>query len=224
MNREKPAILLSLAATVPQTYQQAIADAGGMPVGGYLPKCELPADFDGLLLGGGGDLAPSWYGEENRASYDIDSARDRIEFQIVQQALAHKRPILGICRGIQVLNVFLGGLIQDLGEVHSMTAGDYRLHSTRIEAGSKLARLYGKQVVVNSGHHQAIQRVAAHCAVTQRAHDGVIEAIEHQSFPILAVQWHPEQMCERGKWTEKTADGMRLFTSFIACCREHGHY
>lgn len=92
MNREKPAILLSLAATVPQTYQQAIADAGGMPVGGYLPKCELPADFDGLLLGGGGDLAPSWYGEENRASYDIDSARDRIEFQIVQQALAHKRP------------------------------------------------------------------------------------------------------------------------------------
>lgn len=69
MSREKPNILLSLAATVPQTYRQAVLDAGGTPVGGYLPNCVLPADFDGLLLGGGGDLDPSWYGEENHGSH-----------------------------------------------------------------------------------------------------------------------------------------------------------
>lgn len=224
MDKEKPAILLSLAATEPQTYQQAILAAGGMPIGGYLPNCELPTNFDGLLLGGGGDLAPSWYGEENRSSREIDSARDGIEFQLVQQALACKRPVFGICRGIQILNVFLGGsLIQDLGVVHSMTEGDYRLHPTCTKADSQLADLYGKQIIVNSGHHQAIRRVASHCTVTQWACDGVIEAIEHQFLPILAVQWHPERMCGAMR-AEGTADGMRLFDAFIACCRRYGRY
>ena len=220
MNREKPNILLSLAATVPQTYRQAVLDAGGTPVGGYLPNCVLPADFDGLLLGGGGDLDPSWYGEENHGSHEIDSARDQIEFQLVQQAIAHRRPVFGICRGIQVLNAFLGGtLIQDLGVSHSMTEGEYCLHATCTKVGSRIADWYGRQVTVNSGHHQAIRQVAPHCTVTQWACDGVIEAIEHDFLPILAVQWHPERMCG-AMHTAGTADGMLFFEAFIASCRK----
>ena len=110
--------------------RQVILTAGGTPVGGYLPECMVPESFDGLLLGGGGDLDPIWYGEANWASTDRDPARDSVEFRLVQKALLEKRPILGICRGIQILNAFLGSsLIQDLGTAHSMVDGDYRLHT-----------------------------------------------------------------------------------------------
>ena len=221
---EKPVVLLSIAATKPRTYQQAVLNAGGLPIGGYLPECGLPEAFDGLLLGGGGDLAPSWYGEWNQGSTQIDSARDRVEFYLVQKAIAYNRPILGICRGIQVLTVFLGGdLIQDLGVVHSMVDGDYRLHTTCAKAGSKIAALYGEKVIVNSGHHQAIRRLAPHCTATQWANDGVIEAIEHQFLPILGVQWHPERMCGAVQ-PEGVANGMQLFQDFITCCSGKNRY
>ena len=104
MRHEKPVILLSIAASKPQTYRQVILTAGGTPVGGYLPECMVPESFDGLLLGGGGDLDPIWYGEANWASTDRDPARDSVEFRLVQKALLEKRPILGICRGIQILH------------------------------------------------------------------------------------------------------------------------
>lgn len=126
--------------------------------------------------------------------------------------------------GIQILNAFLGGsLIQDLGTAHSMVDGDYRLHTVCTKAGSQLAALYGERAVVNSGHHQAIRRVAPGFTATQWTCDGVIEAIEHTFLPVLGVQWHPERMCEAHQ-SEITADGSLLFDRFIACCRRRGRY
>ena len=168
-------ILLSLAATNPPTYRKAIHSAGGTPIGGYLPECETPDSFDGLLLGGGGDLDPNWYGEVNRASDTLDHRRDELEHELIKKAIALEIPILGICRGIQILTGMLGGtLIQDLGVVHSMTEESYRLHAAYAKAGSRIETLYGKSIVINSGHHQAVKRLAPGFIATQWSCDGVI--------------------------------------------------
>lgn len=213
-----PKLLLSLAASNPPAYAQAICAAGGEPIGGYLPKRALLTQCDGLLLGGGGDVAPAWYGQENLACDTIDEERDRRERQLIRLAVEKKIPILGICRGIQVLNVAFGGdLIQDIGTSHSMTQGQDRLHPTGTLPGSQLHRLYGAAPVTNSGHHQALGRVAAGFQATQWALDGVIEAIEHTHLPILAVQWHPERLCQAEKTSDAVA-GCRLFQWFLRQC------
>lgn len=218
MRNEKPLILLSLAASNPITYGCAIRFAGGIPVGGYLPDCEIPVDFDGLLLGGGGDLDPAWYGEENRACHELDHKRDEIEYQLIRETIARKKPVLGICRGIQVLNGVLGGdLIQDLGMAHSMVEGTYRLHAAHSKVGSKIEQLYGKEGWINSGHHQAVKNLAPGFTATQWAYDGVVEAMEHESLPILGVQWHPERMCNDSKI--QGVDGTVLFSDFIESCK-----
>lgn len=218
MRNGKPLILLSLAESNPLTYGHAIRFAGGIPMGGYLPECQIPVEFDGLLLGGGGDLDPAWYGEENDASHELDPKRDEIEYQLIRKTIASGKPILGICRGIQVLNGVLGGdLIQDLGVAHSMVEGVYRLHAAYSKGGSKIEQLYGKKGWVNSGHHQAVKNLAPDFTATQWAHDGVVEAMEHKALPILGVQWHPERMCNNSEI--QGVDGMLLFCDFIESCK-----
>lgn len=215
---KKPTLLLSLAPSEPPTYAHAIAAAGGRSVGGYLPQQELLAQCDGLVLGGGGDVEPAWYGQENWACDTVDGERDRRERQLIRLALEKKIPILGICRGMQLLNVVFGGdLIQHIGDSHSMTQGQYRLHPTRTLPRSQLDRLYGTEPMTNSGHHQVIGRLASGLQATQWAWDGVIEGIEHLTLPILAVQWHPEQLCPPKKPTEAVS-GEPLFRWFLHRC------
>ncbi len=199
-----------------QRYVRAIEASGGAPV--LLPP-GLSEDslqnildrLDGLLLSGGGDVAPALYGERPHTTLTRVSAhRDRAEVTLARWAIEQHKPLLGICRGIQVLNVALGGsLIQDIPSQrpdalqHSfddtVVPHDFIAHPVLVEAGSQLAQvLQATRVPVNSWHHQAIDRVAADLQVVARAPDGIIEGVEIPGHGFaLGVQWHPEWLYDR---------------------------
>ena len=160
--------------------------------------------FDGLVLPGGGDIDPARYGGDASAPcYDVNPAQDDLDLGVLAAALERGIPVLGVCRGLQVLNVALGGtLVEDLPE----TTTDHRpgdgggdggiswaWHDVTLSSGSRLRAATGTDVVrVASGHHQAIGRLADSLTAAAVADDGVIEAVEHVSAPVIAVQWHPE--------------------------------
>ncbi|KZE90154.1 putative glutamine amidotransferase [Microbacterium sp. TNHR37B] len=159
--------------------------------------------FDGLVLPGGGDIDPARYGgDRTSACYDVNADQDALDLAIFQDALDRGLPVLGVCRGLQVINVALGGtLIEDLapsGVAHVPSArakGEltWNWHDVALAAHSRLrAELAAELVSVASGHHQAIGELGEGLHVVAVAQDGVIEAIEHASAPVLAVQWHPE--------------------------------
>jgi putative glutamine amidotransferase len=197
-----------------QRYSRAAAAAGGIPV--MVPLIEdlptLRALYDrlgGLLLAGGVDVDPAAYGEvRTPLTGAIDPARDRVEIQLARWALAEGKPIFGICRGLQVLNVALGGtLLQDIAAQHPgaikhdyfPTQGysrDHEAHHVRVTPGSRLhAALAAQEIPVNSMHHQAVADLGMGLRVTAVAADGVIEAIEAADHRFaLAVQWHPESL------------------------------
>ena len=138
-------------------------------------------------------MDPVLFGQENRGSNPPDRERDRAELALAEAFLTWERPVLGICRGMQVLNVFFGGaLLQDLPG-HSQAAGRDRLHRVRT-APSPLRELYGQDVVVNSAHHQAADRLGSGLRAVQWAPDGVVEAAVHETLPAWGVQWHPERL------------------------------
>ncbi len=187
-------------------YITAIEQCGGIPV--ILPpivkKIEMIVTrLDGLLFAGGGDLDPLHFNEEPQYKLNYDHPlRDQFELALIKAALTQGKPILGICRGIQVLNVALGGtLYQEIHEqvegalTHQHSSGE-PMHTIKIKEGYLLARLSGKtELRVNSFHHQAVRRVAPGLIVSAIANDGVIEAIEYpQHHFVLGVQWHPERM------------------------------
>ncbi len=158
--------------------------------------------FDGLVLPGGGDVDPARYGGDTSAPcYDVNAAQDDLDFAILAAARERGIPVLGVCRGLQVLNVALGGtLVEDLpatAVTHRPAARRGGLawawHDVTLTPGSLLADAAGSDVIsVASGHHQAIDTLAGGLVATATAADGVVEAVEHTSEPLLAVQWHPE--------------------------------
>jgi putative glutamine amidotransferase len=194
------------------SYTEAISAAGGVPV--LIPlglgEEELLAIFDrvdGILLPGGGDVEPDLYhGNSHMTLWGIDPERDRTEFILSRAAVQHRKPILAICRGIQVLNVALGGTLwEDIGSMlpnaieHDISNGTQRnhlSHPVNIRQDSVLAKALGKtECRVNSIHHQAIRDVAPELMVTAHAPDNVIEGAEIPSHPFaVAVQWHPENL------------------------------
>jgi putative glutamine amidotransferase len=210
--RAAPRVRPTVVAGIPGAYPTAVERSGGAPL--LLPCTQDPkvieavmAVVDGLLLSGGGDIAPHRYGAEpHPAEKNQDPVRDEMEFQAVRIAVQRKVPILGICRGIQTLNVAMGGtIIQDIpsqvpGAVrHDVPASKRHLgHVVDIEPGSLLARVLGTTCLpVNSRHHQAVRDVAPHLRVNSRSRDGVIEGVEaDDGRPVLAVQCHPETCCE----------------------------
>lgn len=185
-------ILISGTAEKMMNYARAVARAGGEPVCCYAPM-EPEMGCDGLILCGGGDISPALYGAlPADTDRDIDPVRERSDRIQITSFLAAGKPILGICRGAQILNVLSGGsLVQDLGE----KCPDHRgtTHEVQISEGS-LQRLYGAFLAVNSYHHQAIRTPAPGFRVTALSQDGVIEAVEHEALPVFGVQWHPERM------------------------------
>jgi len=191
-------------------YISAIYAAGGLPV--VLPS-DAPVEeaayllerIDGLLLTGGGDIAPERYGGQPHPKvYGTNAARDALEIALANAAVERGVPFLGICRGIQVLNVALGGtLYEDLADQfpHALrhrsdpvTEREMLAHGIKAEKESRLVRLLGEtEFEVNSLHHQGIRDVAAGLKVSAWAPDGLVEAVELPDHPFgLAVQWHPE--------------------------------
>ena len=173
--------------------------------------------FDGLLVLGGGDIHPSLYGQHPIAApgYGVDARVDEAEIALVRAAVASGLPVMGICRGLQVINVALGGtLVQDLGpnsihQVHTEAPGMSE-HEVVIQPDTLLASALGAgNVMVRSGHHQAVQDLGVGMLATAEALDGVIEAIEHEDRWILGVQWHPE---DPGTVSGQLAALMRAFT------------
>jgi putative glutamine amidotransferase len=196
-------------------YAEGVLRAGGVPV---IVPYNLDAEslqilfdrLDGLLLSGGGDIDPAIYGEAaHQATNEIEVDRDRVELALARWVVEQEKPFLAICRGIQVLNVALGGtLIQDIpSEVpdaleHSFERGiverGYHAHPVKIAADSRLADVMQTEIAqTNSWHHQAIKQAAPKLNITAYAPDGVIEAVEvpGRRFAI-GVQWHPEWMFE----------------------------
>lgn len=171
----------------------------------------------GLLLPGGGDLDPALYGQEATDCRGLDRPRDARELAVCRRFLDQKRPVLGICRGAQVLAVALGGSLHQHVPDHGGTDQGDRVHET-VAAGI-LARLYGSRFCVNSWHHQAAAWLPEGCRVLQRATDGVVEAFDHESLPILAVQWHPERLCGAFERSDAVS-GLPLLRYFMSLCRE----
>lgn len=155
------------------------------------------AECDCLLLPGGGDITPAFFGEQNHGSRKIDTELDILQLQALDFCIEKHIPVLGICKGIQVINVGFGGtLYQDMptAQFHSYEDGD-KYHDTVIEKGSWLHTLYGDHAIVNSAHHQSIRKLGSGLDVVQRCpKDDCIEAIVHRELPILGVQWHPERI------------------------------
>lgn len=193
--------------TVPVGYTEAVLQAGGLPV--LLPvldpddAVELASRCDGVLLAGGGDIDPARHGRAaDDTVYDLDTARDAAEIAVACAAVAERQPLLGVCRGLQVLNVALGGdLVVDIpGEVggavvHQLPEpGAVPRHEVALAPDSRLAaRLGTTALVVNSSHHQAVGRVGQGLRPVAWAPDGVVEAVEAtDGAPLWGVQWHPE--------------------------------
>lgn len=231
-----PHILISGSDMSRANYENALTAAGFTYGSYYLPQMGLAAatdpdflaDFDGLLLAGGEDMNPACYGQENTASGTLDPARDEVELALIRLFMEAGKPILGICRGFQVMNVALGGTLhQDVGEagrrIHTpdwekaretgIPVGD-KAHLTRTAPFSWLGNLYGNVFTVNSAHHQAVDRLADPLlAIQWSMEDGVVEGAFHPNYPYIGVQWHPERMCLE-KAREDTVDGLGVFTCF----------
>ena len=217
----EPSILISTGGGDAANYIAAVAAAGGRGTARYLPEPDLA--YDGLLLAGGGDMDPALFGQKNTASKGIDPARDRAELALLDAFLGAGKPVLAICRGHQVVNVWLGGdLIQDLGPAlapfHGGGEGD-RVHPVRAIEGSLLDRLYGPVFLVNSTHHQALGRLGKGLTVTARSEGGVAEAVEHDSLPLISVQFHPERMTG-ARARQDTVDGGAIFRTFLDMVRK----
>lgn len=153
---------------------------------------EISADCDALLLPGGGDIDPSFYGQENRGSVGIKEDRDRREAEAFRLFLSLEKPIFGVCRGAQLINVLLGGTLHQDITGHRQDGNDELRHGSRT-VDPLLLSLYGGSFIVNSTHHQSVDRLGEGLRAVQWADDGTIEAIRHDSLPIFAVQWHPER-------------------------------
>ena len=220
-----------------QRYIHALTAAGAIPW--LIPL--LPEDtetlrgiydeLDGVFLPGGADIDPANYGEQRHPNCDrSDTARDRVELELTRWATRDNKPVLGVCRGLQLMNLAAGGTLwQDLESQRPESikhdyfpfrdgfARDHLAHTVTVRSGTHLAEILGAgEVRVNSMHHQGIRDLAKGFVVSATAPDGLIEAIEMRGDQfVLAVQWHPEALAEKDPPTQ------RLFEAFTAAARTY---
>lgn len=172
------------------------------------------AECDALLLPGGGDVDPALYGQSMDGSNPPNQERDNYEMRMIARFLALDRPIFGICRGLQVLNVAFGGTLRQHIEGHSqLPSKTDRVHMSHTD-DPLLVDLYGTEFPINSAHHQVIDQLGHGLKAIQWSDDGHIEAIIHYNRPILGVQWHPERTCLDFA-SPDLVDGSRLLQKFI---------
>ncbi|CUX29289.1 Gamma-glutamyl-gamma-aminobutyrate hydrolase PuuD [Clostridium sp. C105KSO15] len=214
------------------TYMRALKAAGAIPVVMPLDASEedlkqLSQDLDGFLFTGGPDVHPFLFGEETQAHCgNVSPARDQMEISLLPMIMELQKPILGICRGIQVLNIALGGNIwqdipsqvtRDFPLAHSQPFSyDMPCHTVVLTEGSLLARISeSSSIKVNSMHHQAVKDLAPGLIASAYSTDYLIEALEMPDYPFfIGVQWHPEYLWEKNK------EAFRLFQTFVKACKE----
>jgi putative glutamine amidotransferase len=216
--------------SIPEAYCQAILRAGGIPV--LIPfdldpslQEQLTNRLDGVVFSGGGDIHPSFYnGQPHPLVDEVDTARDQLEIDLLKQTIRVGKPFFGICRGLQLINVALGGsLYEDLLDQRPQALRhqyapefprNYLAHSVQLEANSQIGSLIPRpKIQVNSLHHQGIDRLAPDLQASGYAPDGLIEAVELPGYSFgLAIQWHPE-------WLTADQDMQRLFSAFIRACQ-----
>ncbi|MEJ2677902.1 MAG: gamma-glutamyl-gamma-aminobutyrate hydrolase family protein [Gemmatimonadota bacterium] len=212
------------------TYLQSLERVGlapvlVTPVHSRESIASLMADCDGLVLSGGGDMDPALWGEAPVPGLDdVSPERDAMEYAALDEALARDLPVLGICRGCQVVNVYFGGtLYQDLdtqrpgGVQHRQSAGwDRTQHEVDVAPGSRLAGVLGPGAVrVNSFHHQAVRDVGSGLVATATA-DGLVEALESRGHGwLVAVQWHPERHAADAADTDPSIRLLRAFSDAV---------
>ena len=213
-----------------QAYIHAIMKAGGVPV--LIPSMLADAGWDilyerldGIVFSGGGDIAPDHFNGENHPRIaGIEPLRDSIELNLLHAVVDDGKPFLGICRGIQTVNVGLGGtLYEHLGEqfrggidhTYPTTMRTHLVHEVKIEEGTRIAEVVGEPILkVNSLHHQGLRDVAPALRVTGYAPDGLVEAVELPEHPFgLAVQWHPE-------WMTDQLSTRKLFKAFVDAAKD----
>ena len=208
-----------------ESYTRAVAEAGAVPLiiplGISSESLQTIVDrLDGILFSGGGDVRPQVYGSQDHPKVDrIDDDRDRLELDLFHLLNDTGKPFLGICRGIQLINVALGGTIYEdildqhpgaLKHDHSYKARNHLAHPVSISEDSRLRRILGaSQVGVNSLHHQGLRQLAPGTKATAWSPDGLVEAIEVPGYSFgLAVQWHPE-------WLQEHQPMRDLFRTFV---------
>lgn len=213
------------AVQVLRAYVTAIIEAGGAPI--LIPP-DLPEDgwrpllsrLDGVLFSGGADIGLGHFNGEPHPAVEVEPSRDALELPLLRAAVDADKPLLGICRGFQVMNVALGGtlythILDQLPNAiqhnwHKLQPRDYLAHPVRVEEGTRLAQILGTPVLqVNSLHHQGVKDLAPGLNVTAHAPDGLVEGIELPDRKFaLAVQWHPEWMLEHSEM-------QNLFREFV---------
>jgi putative glutamine amidotransferase len=211
--------------SLPAQYVAAVRRAGGVPV--LLPP-EEPAwgqwleTFDGVVVSGGADIEPARYGLNSHPDVNhFDTSRDSVELALTTSLVGSDLPALFICRGMQVLNVALGGSLHphipnlDAGDIHRNADGLWAYHHIEATSGSRVAHAMGATWAKPcSGHHQALDRIAASLTVTATAPDGIAEAVELTDHPwLVGVQWHPEVSAAE----DRTQQG--IFDAFVQAAR-----
>ena len=209
-----------------RNYAERIEFAGGIPILALTEKSaeEYAEMADGLLLSGGKDVQPGLYGQELKYDFVLtDEVRDSLEWKILKAFVDKKKPVFGICRGIQVMNAFFGGtLYQDipnqLGGEHSKGVN----HALEIKKESILGTLFGESLIINSYHHQGLDKLGEGLAATAWSDAGghkLVEAVEHETLPAWAVQWHPERMTGEDTNPMNCVDSMPMFEYFVNQCK-----
>jgi putative glutamine amidotransferase len=211
---------------LPGAYVEAVRKAGGVPI--LLPPGESKPDqilqlVDGLVFSGGGDIDPAVYGGSSHPSISrVDPERDAFEIALARKVLRKDTPVLGICRGSQLLNVATDGdLVTHVPDefgfevLHQGANGEEKEHLVQIVPQSRLAQIVGvSELSVVSKHHQAPRKIASAWRIVARAEDGVIEALEYEKHPwMVAVLWHPELSFEE-------AHHQRLFDAFVKAAKK----
>lgn len=210
---------------LPGTYVDAVRRAGGLPI--LLPPGESSVDsvlelIDGLIFAGGNDVGPSRYNGVNHPTIEPgDSERDTFEIELARRTFNAQQPVLGICRGMQILNVASGGSLfphvpEQFGDrVRHKTDDHVHTHPVELDRTCQLAKIFGEPAIpVVSRHHQAVNRLSADWQVAARASDGLVEAMEFKKRPwLLAVQWHPEAVPD-------DQHQQKLFRALVEAARE----
>lgn len=218
---------LRIAIPAPETdvlnYIAAMLALGAEPV---LVDAACSAEqYDGLLLPGGVDVDPSYYHRENVACGTLKPELDAWQFAVLDKFVKLGKPVFGICRGHQVINVYFGGtLIQHVpnAHLHARDAGvpKDKVHISHADYGSYLAKIYGTDFYTNSAHHQASEIIGQGLHVVQHSAEGIVEAAYHEILPVWSVQWHPERMCFAHQRSD-TVDGSLVLKFFLDRVKEY---